>query len=244
MRVRTQLILASFVLAVVPLAMIVTYSYHSSRRALEAAERRETERMAQQMDRRLASIRADLDERLTLVSALPMAEEGSGESIAAAMGDATSLVESLEFKPLDATPEAEPEEAPETEATMAQAEPAPPPPPPPGPMFIDLPAAPMMPSYEISEKQRELLDEIGRLGSQLGNQELDADEREDIRRELASAQKELNAVIGEDTRRFREQSVAARRAARDRQRQRVVVAAQANVAAKAEAVPAPPATAP
>src|SRR6185436_7306471 len=109
MRIRTQLILASFVLAVVPLAMIVTYSYQSSRRALEAAERREAERMAQQMDRRLAAIRADLDERLTLVSSLPVSEAGSGESIAAAMGDATSLVESLEYKPLPPTPaDAEP----------------------------------------------------------------------------------------------------------------------------------------
>jgi len=239
MRIRTQLILASFVLAVVPLAMIVTYSYHSSRRALESAERREAERMAQQMDRRLAAIRADLDERLTLVSSLPVSEAGNGESIAAAMGDATNFVESLEYKPLPPTPADEPERAsePEPDPKIVIA----PPPPPRGPVFIDLPNAPMMRSYEISEKQRELLDEIGNLGGQLENKELDADEREDIRRELAAAQKELNAVIGEDTRRLREQSQAARRAARDRQRQRVTVATQvaAHAAAAVAATPAP-----
>ena len=57
MRIRTQLILAAFVLAVVPLAAIVTYSYHSSRRALEAAYRSEAGRLTAQMDRRLATIR-------------------------------------------------------------------------------------------------------------------------------------------------------------------------------------------
>ena len=252
MRIRTQLILASFVLAVVPLAMIVTYSYHSSRRALEAAERREAERMAQQMDRRLASIRADLDERLTLVSSLPVSEAGSGESIAAAMGDVTSLVESLEYKPLapDPEPKAVQPKAGEPRVVVVHEDaPVVPPPPPPGsPVFMDLPTAPMMPAYEISEKQRELLDEIGNLGGQLTNQNLDADEREDLRRELAAAQKELNAVIAEDTRRFRMQSMAARRAARDRQRRVVVTEAsavtQAEAAPAPESVPAPAAVAP
>ena len=188
MRIRTQLILASFVLAVVPLAAIVTYSYRSSRHALELADRRETERMTQQMDRRLASIRADLDQRLTLVSALPVTDTNSGEigsSIAAAMGEATSLVESLEFKPFEA-PHAAPH-------------------PPEAPMVIDLPHEPAIPRYGISEQQREMLDEIGRLGGQLANQQLTPDDREDIRRELAAAQKELNAVISEDSRRYREQ---------------------------------------
>lgn len=107
MRIRTQLILAAFVLAVVPLAAIVTYSYHSSRRALENAYRREADRLTGQMDRRLGAIRAELDQRMTFVSALPLPSSGSPDAgnIATAMGDAASFVDSLEFQPLDEKPE-------------------------------------------------------------------------------------------------------------------------------------------
>jgi serine phosphatase RsbU (regulator of sigma subunit) len=107
MRIRTQLILAAFVLAVVPLAAIVTYSYHSSRRALENAYRREADRLTAQMDRRLGAIRAELDQRMTFVSALPLPSSGAPDAgnIATAMGEAASFVDSLEFQPLDEKPE-------------------------------------------------------------------------------------------------------------------------------------------
>ncbi|PYQ26974.1 MAG: hypothetical protein DMF56_21730 [Acidobacteria bacterium] len=224
MRIRTQLILATFLLAVVPLAAIVTYSYRSSRRALEAADRRETERLTQQMDHRLASIRADLDQSITLVSALPVSDAGTGEidtSIAAAMGDVTSLVESLEFKPVPV-----PERREQTEKREQPERPEPPEPPEPerepkvvivgehaappapfipgGPMMIDLPRAPMMPRYGLSEQQRELLGEIGRLGGQLGDPNLSRDQREDLRKELAAMQKQLNAIVVADARRYRQ----------------------------------------
>src|SRR5688572_18732164 len=145
MRIRTQLILASFFLAVIPLAAIVTYSYHSSRRALEAADRREAQRLAQQMDRRLASIRADLDQRITLVSALPVADGESddvGSSIAAAMGGVTSLVDSLEFKPLERVLRP----LPSTVATAFAEAPRPPE----GPVVIDLPPIPEFPRFVMS----------------------------------------------------------------------------------------------
>src|SRR5688572_20987093 len=102
MRIRTQLILAAFVLAVVPLAAIVTYSYHSSRRALETAYRREADRLTQQMDRRLGAIRAELDQRMTFVSALPLPTSGAPDAgnIATAMGEAASFVDALEFQPI------------------------------------------------------------------------------------------------------------------------------------------------
>ncbi len=104
MRIRTQLILAAFVLAVVPLAAIVGYSYTSSREALELAYRTEAERITRQMDRRLAGIRADIDQRLTVVSALPISDRNSTDvsSIATVMGDAASLVDALEFQPVRA----------------------------------------------------------------------------------------------------------------------------------------------
>jgi serine phosphatase RsbU (regulator of sigma subunit) len=102
MRIRTQLILAAFVLAVVPLAAIVGYSYTSSRSALEAAYRAEADRLTKQMDRRLANIRADLDQRLTVVSALPISGSSATDvgSIVTVMGDAASLVDALEFQPV------------------------------------------------------------------------------------------------------------------------------------------------
>ena len=241
MRIRTQLILATFFLAVVPLAAIVTYSYRSSQRALETAERRETERLTQQMDRRLASIRADLDERISLVSALPVADAATGDaidtSIAAAMGDATNIVESLEFKPIVPAPQPEPKPEPkpktdkkviivggedaktvvaaEAKADFEEAAAAPvvaPPVAPGMPMMIDLPSAPMMPQYALSEKQRELLDEVGHLGGELGNPKLSPDEREDLRKELATAQRKLHEVIVADSRRYRDQMREARRA--------------------------------
>ena len=81
MRIRTQLILAAFVLAVVPLAAIVTYSYHSSHRALESAYRGEADRLTQQMDRRLATIRTELDQRLRFVSALPLPNDQTGGDV-------------------------------------------------------------------------------------------------------------------------------------------------------------------
>ena len=105
MRIRTQLILAAFVLAVVPLAAIVTYSYHSSRRALESAYRREAERLTRQMDRRLAGIRAELDQRMTFVSALAQDNTAADVGdIVTVMSDASSLVDALEYKPVAPRP--------------------------------------------------------------------------------------------------------------------------------------------
>ena len=252
MRIRTQLILASFFLAVIPLAAIVTYSYHSSRRAIEAADRREAQRATQQMDRRLASIRADLDQRLTLVSALPVADAQTGDvgsSIATAMGGA-SLVESLEFKPFEMPERPEVAERPEPKEPSE-----PPEQPEPGektvivrvddaqavaPMLIDLPGGPRFPRFVMSEKQRELLDEIGKLGKQLGNQQLSRDEREDIRRELTAAQEELQEVIGEDSKRRNEQFRQVQEARRQRTR---AMDRQTPAAPPAPApVPAPSAT--
>jgi serine phosphatase RsbU (regulator of sigma subunit) len=205
MRIRTQLILASFFLAVLPLAAIVTYSYRSSRRAVESTERRETQRMAQQMDRRLASIRTDLEQRIELVSALPVTDAGSsdvGNTIAAAMSDEESLVEGLEFKPLPVPPA--------KVVMMHEAAPskeAPPAPHPGGPMLIDLPTAPLIPRFVMSEEQRELLDEVASLGAQMGDASLSADEREDIRRELDATQKKLHDVIAKETQRIRARPV-------------------------------------
>jgi len=111
MKIRAQLVLACFLLSVLPLSVIVIYSYESSRRALEAAYRREADARTKQMDRRLATIRGDLQQRLAEVSALPMTNGASDRTpdvgnILLTMGDAASLVDSLEIRPvrLDSLP--------------------------------------------------------------------------------------------------------------------------------------------
>jgi hypothetical protein len=199
MRIRTQLILAAFVLAVIPLAAIVTYSYHSSRRALESTYRREADRLTRQMDRRLAGIRAELGQRMDFVSALAQdntaAEVGN---IVTALGDAGMFVDALEYKPLDPQPpnvdlevevpdiDVEVAEAPE-QAPEAPA--APMPVPPHAPMVIELPPMPEFPQYVMSEEQKELLQEIGRIGGELGEPDLTVEDRKDLLAEMTAAQR-------------------------------------------------------
>jgi len=212
MRIRTQIILAALVLAVVPLAAIVTYSYHSSRRALESAYGREADRLTKQMDRRLAAIRAELEQRLTVVSALPIETAGSGDSIATVMGEAASFVDSIEFQPIhNPNPNPNPQ--------IEESAPAPPRPMPPQDrgLVIDLPAMPVIPRYAMSEEQRELVDEIGELGKALGKADLDAEDRKDIQNELNAAQNELRRVVEADRTEFQKQMREARRQ-RDEQR--------------------------
>lgn len=277
MRIRTQIILAAFVLAVIPLAAIVTYSYHSSRRALEAASRAETDRLTKQMDRRLTAIRAELEQRLAMVSALPLPSAGNadaGSNIATVMGEAASFVDALEFHPLrrprDVAEPAEPEaEETRSEPTavaeaepdpvavpdarvaaeeVARAAPAPPAPPVPGVhpserLVIDLSPMTVVQHYVMSEQQKELIEEIGQLGGQLRKTDLEPEEREDIRRELAAAQNELRRVVVHDREAYRTQLAEARRAAdeirRARQMQRITVAAVPAVAPTPKVQPAP-----
>jgi serine phosphatase RsbU (regulator of sigma subunit) len=255
MRIRTQLILAAFVLAVIPLAAIVTYSYHSSRRALEAAYRREAERLTGQMDRRLASIRAELGQRMDFVSALAQDSNAADVgNIVTVLGDAGRFVDALEFKPLDPQNiDVEIEEAPEVDAdpeaeVAGEAAPAAPvPPPPPAPMVIELPPMPEFPKYVMSEEQKELLEEIGRIGGQLADQSLTRDERNDLHREMAEAQRELRKIVSVDRLQYREQMAHAQEAMRERQRildeQRARLHAQSAPAPGPAPAPAVPRTA-
>src|ERR1700741_2486921 len=213
MRIRTQLILAAFVLAVVPLAAIVTYSSHSSHRALESAYRGEADRLTQQMDRRLATIRTELDQRLSFVSALPLPSDqtgGDAGDIVTIMGDAASFVDALDFEPAPIDPHASLLETEEPQVDGADLEelahedldveeveppragsaaPAPAAPRPPiAPVVIDLPQVPAMPRFVMSEEQKELIAEISSLGSRLSRPGLSADERKDLHEELNASQ--------------------------------------------------------
>jgi serine phosphatase RsbU (regulator of sigma subunit) len=105
MKIRAQLVLACFLLSVLPLSVIVIYSYRSSRSALESAYRKEADARTRQMDRRLSTIRGDLQQRLAEVSALPMPAGATDHTpdvgnILMTMGDAASLVDSLEIQPM------------------------------------------------------------------------------------------------------------------------------------------------
>ncbi|HEV7488269.1 MAG TPA: SpoIIE family protein phosphatase [Thermoanaerobaculia bacterium] len=105
MKIRAQLVLACFLLSVLPLSVIVVYSYRSSRSALESAYRKEADARTRQMDRRLATIRGDLQQRLAEVSALPMPAGATDRTpdvgnILITTGDAASLVDSLEIQPM------------------------------------------------------------------------------------------------------------------------------------------------
>src|ERR1700680_3949986 len=105
MKIRTQLVLACFLLSVLPLGGIVVYSYYAARRALESAYHAEAQRLTAQMDRRLGNIRDVLEQRLAEVSALPNLPNATSDQTSAAsnilmtMGDAASLVDSLEIQP-------------------------------------------------------------------------------------------------------------------------------------------------
>ncbi len=64
MRLRSKLILAFFLLAVVPLAGLTTYSYYSSLEAYRSAVREQTRQLADQMGFRIETVRHDVGRRI------------------------------------------------------------------------------------------------------------------------------------------------------------------------------------
>src|SRR5205085_104617 len=71
-------------------------------------DRHEADGLTKQMDRRLAGIRSELDQRVKFVSALPAPTQKSSHedvgAIVTVMGDAASMVDALEFKPIESIP--------------------------------------------------------------------------------------------------------------------------------------------
>lgn len=131
MKIRTQLVLAFLLLAVVPLTGIVLYSYFASLRAVRRATETQAETLTREIGGRMASIRSELGrgvERMgdvpvqDLLSAARSSRQGRTDPLLGEMvlgfGDAAPFVRSLEFIPLPIPPQ-------------GQAA-APPPPPPPG----------------------------------------------------------------------------------------------------------------
>ena len=116
MKLRTQLILAFLLLAVVPLGAITLYSYRSSARALRRTVETESARLAEEMNHRMTVVTAGLSRRIDMLESLPLPEtrETPVEAtdpvllgrILAALGDAADYVEAFEFTP--AAPAAHP----------------------------------------------------------------------------------------------------------------------------------------
>lgn len=128
MKIRTQLILAFLLLAIVPLTGIVLYSYYSSLRAVRQATETEARMLAKEMDGRVATITAELGRgvgRIGEFSAVMEAikvprqeeiRERERERILGQMlGDAAPLVRSVELIPQTPAPPAPPAAAPQAE---------------------------------------------------------------------------------------------------------------------------------
>ncbi len=117
MKIRTQLIVALLLLAVLPLTGIVVYSYVSSRRAVRQTVEAEAAQLTVEMDQRLAAVKADLRRGVDRLAELSLAElagalapeaEG-GERVLVTrwlseLGDAAPLVESFEVIPVAPAP--------------------------------------------------------------------------------------------------------------------------------------------
>lgn len=116
MRLRVKLLLAFLLLAVVPLAVIVGYSFTTSIGAFRQAMAAEAGELAAQTERRMTEVRFMLDRRLERLGSLPPAlwMEAEGERspeltarIRQELGQSAALIDALEFVP--APPPAPPE---------------------------------------------------------------------------------------------------------------------------------------
>jgi serine phosphatase RsbU (regulator of sigma subunit) len=112
MRIRSQLITALFLLAVLPLAGIVIYSYSSSLSAVREAVAVEAGALTNDMERRMETVQADIERRVQRLGAAPFRsmsmgsehqsewerEELMGE-VLTELGEAAPLIYSFEFIP-------------------------------------------------------------------------------------------------------------------------------------------------
>ncbi|HEY7216223.1 MAG TPA: SpoIIE family protein phosphatase [Thermoanaerobaculia bacterium] len=141
MKIRTQLIVAFLLLAVVPLTGIVLYSYFASLRAVRRATDTQARSLAGEMEGRMASIREELGRGAARIAEVPAGDllsaarsQRAGRSdprldqMVLGFGEAAPFLRSLEFVPV---PSAAP-----------PASPAPPAPPsPPGAAAVEAPHA-------------------------------------------------------------------------------------------------------
>lgn len=112
MKLRTQLILAFVLLAVVPLGAITLYAYQSSTRALRRTVEAESARAAGEMESRVGAVTASLSSRIGGLEEIPFPLAGKDPSsppadadpqmigrLLSTLGDAASFIEAFEFHP-------------------------------------------------------------------------------------------------------------------------------------------------
>ena len=112
MKLRTQLSLAFFFFAVVPLAGIVTYSYFTSLAAFRRGVEAETQALAGQLGDRMSTVRSDMEQLVEELGELPVplllnpasaaGRRGRGDvysRLVEGIGEAAALVEWFEFRP-------------------------------------------------------------------------------------------------------------------------------------------------
>jgi serine phosphatase RsbU (regulator of sigma subunit) len=142
MKLRTQLIVAFLILAVLPLGAITLYSYRSSTLALRRAVETESARAAAEMENRMAAVTAGLSWRFDRLQEIPLpataarhgAKGGQPDPaflghLIGALGETVGYFEAFEFLPAEATPH-DPAEPPDDARAPGAAPPAPPVPPP------------------------------------------------------------------------------------------------------------------
>ncbi len=116
MRLRTQLLLAFFLLAVVPLAGLTLYSYYTSLKAFREAVAAEAAQLADDMTGRMEAARRDLDRRVRMAGVKPLytlAKTGTTAAkgpmpemqqlytdLVAALGDTAKMFESIKIEPM------------------------------------------------------------------------------------------------------------------------------------------------
>ncbi len=136
MKLRARLILAFLLLAVIPLAGLVTYSYVSSRRAFRSAVESEARTQSEAMSHRLGAVRGALDQGLGEAAQAAFAEQANRagdkteqaallERLRRAMGPAAPLVQAFEWVPSTPAPAEEPTPVSEAAAGDGAAPPAP-----------------------------------------------------------------------------------------------------------------------
>ncbi len=112
MKLRTQLVIVFLLLAILPLAGIVLYSYYSSQRSFRQAVEKETAALAAQMDTRMDGIQEELGRRIERIGELgpdalvaasdPEADDWTADAsfaLAAELGDSADLLDRLEWFP-------------------------------------------------------------------------------------------------------------------------------------------------
>jgi serine phosphatase RsbU (regulator of sigma subunit) len=112
MKLRAKLILSFLGLAVVPLATITLYSYHSSRRALHAVAEQESSAMASDMSSRMESVSKDINRQIERLAVfefgriMTLDKKDRAAAMAALqsrlktqLGENASFLKSLKFTP-------------------------------------------------------------------------------------------------------------------------------------------------